>query len=429
MRRASTLAIAALVSFALWCFAAPWALAAEPPPCYQWKPDVSPYNTAVAPTTEAPAAIAAYVAYVLANPPTSGSFIDQPGAVSNCEYQGVDAYRCQVRSIRVDGPAAGDYCATPSNCGDKGFAYYRVIRSTAPEGFCDGPCTELSGQDAFVGMNAGDGTGTYCNSNGCQVDVPAPTLRVTCSASGVCSSQSIYKSTYSGQSCAMEDEDVTEGDCTVGPFGRMCVEETPTGQNCGELNGERVCVESISSGCRSYASGSVACVVEGEGATDQVPDNGTEGVPATPDMQVAKDGKVVNYYNKNTVSNSSSSVVTNNSSGTGSGDGAGNGDGDGEGLDDLEGPELGEVDGFGGVTSEFLGRVGGSDLLQAVEGLTNSWPTGSCPNWSTHINAGVTEFDMDFGFICGMWDDIAGVISAVMLAAWAWLAVRILMSA
>ncbi len=109
---------------------------------------------------------------------------------------------------------------------------------------------------------------------------------------------------------------------------------------------------------------------------------------------------------------------------------SGGGGGGGESLDDLEGPDMGDVCEVGDCAQGFWDRVSGSPIVSAVAGIGTGMSGGTCPAWEATIDAGVFgTYDLDFSFICGLWDDIAPVISAVMLAAWAFVGMRILMSA
>lgn len=333
---------------------------------------------------------------------------------STCHWSGSDTTTC----IEPGYPTG---CGVPS-------PYTQDAEIYEGPGECEeDECSGKAGQDAFVGMNAGGGSGSYC-ANGCAVNVPVPTLRVICGLDGACSSKSIYKSTFTGASCSSEDP-VDEGSCTVGPFGRMCA-SSPSGKNCGTFNGDRVCVEAIPSGCQSYASGGVACVVEGPGATTAVPDSGTPDDPATPTMSVSKDGKTVNYYSSATVN--SSTTVTTGGAASGSDQGVETG-GDDEAPDGCadggcEGtvPELGEVQTFEGATSAFMGRVGEAPIVASVADLGDALPAGACPSWTIDV------FDREISLsapMCTIWDSVAGLLSAVMLVAWGLLAARIVLTA
>lgn len=290
------------------------------------------------------------------------------------------------------------------------------------------PCEEQMGQSAFIGSNAPLGDSCV---GGCVVNVTAGLSTVRCTAGGACTDTWMAQSTYSGSSCEAEP-DAQKGNCISGAFGRMCIKEDPAGEdNCGIFNGDRVCVDSLESGCQSFASGGMACVVEGPGATEDVPDDGA-GSPADPQMQVEKDGKVVNYYNSSTVSSSTSTVIANEATGSNGGDGDGDGDGEGEGSctggacdGELPG-EFEDLDGFDTLTQSFLDRVAAAPVVATVSGLGDSLPAGACPNWEFTLWGESLSLSAP---ICSLWDSIAALLSAVMLVAWGLLASRIVLSA
>lgn len=147
-----------------------------------------------------------------------------------------------------------------------------------------------------------------------------------------------------------------------------------------------------------------------------------------------------------------------NGNGGGDGDGSGNGDGtggsgtggegdgdgdasggSGEGVDNCEsgrcdfGDERGDP--FGGEVRSFA-----DSLTAAMNGMKNSplgnsigniqFPTGgSCPTGSTSINIGIGSIPIDFTEHCNFWQQIAPILSAVFLALWAIIAVRVFLSA
>lgn len=153
-----------------------------------------------------------------------------------------------------------------------------------------------------------------------------------------------------------------------------------------------------------------------------------------------------------------------NGSGNGSGDGDGDGDGDGtkpggggigggtkpggegegeggtgEGVDNCEsgrcdfGDERGDP--FGGEVRSFS-----DSLSTAMSGMKNSplgssisniqFPTGgTCPVGETSINLGIGVIPISFSEHCNLWDQISPLLSAVFLALWAIIAIRVFLSA
>lgn len=123
----------------------------------------------------------------------------------------------------------------------------------------------------------------------------------------------------------------------------------------------------------------------------------------------------------------------------GTGDGEGGEGGTGEGVENCDsgrcdfGDERGDP--FGGEVRSFA-----DSLSAAMDGMKNSplgssisniqFPSGgTCPVGSTSINIGFGSMAIDFESHCSLWDQIAPILSAVFLALWAIIAVRVFLSA
>lgn len=137
--------------------------------------------------------------------------------------------------------------------------------------------------------------------------------------------------------------------------------------------------------------------------------------------------------------NSGGSTGGGNGNGNGSGDGDGDGEGSGgpggggvpgvceDGVCQFEPPEGfgdGEVPGFGESLEQVFKGIQESPIGQAVTSI--SFPSGgTCPVSSVSLlNTSIT-----FDSHCDLWGQIAPILSAVFLAVWALLAVRIFLSA
>jgi hypothetical protein len=140
-----------------------------------------------------------------------------------------------------------------------------------------------------------------------------------------------------GEGCLIDDQPEEYADyelpenatCWQGAAGLVCVDPVPqNAKNCGTVDGEWVCVQSVPpGGCTYLAGGALAC----DSTAPSQPDIGDGETPATPAAQFVGDnagtgtGSTVNYYTASQVSNSETVI-------TGAGGGAGpRGDGDGEG--------------------------------------------------------------------------------------------------
>lgn len=223
-------------------------------------------------------------------------------------------------------------------------------------------------------------------------------------------------------------------------------------ENCGEFNGDRVCPTSVPPGtCVQYASGGVACVSDSSGNPPQsppAPDSGTPGDPAEADGVVevplgGGGGSVTGtYYAPGTVGGSGSTPSTGTPGGVPVGT-PGTGSGTGEDDDDEEEPSgtcegtgcnqtTPSLDDIGTVSQAMAGfwtELQSVPLVTAAAGLSTSVGTGACPNWETSVAAFGDTWEVDFSFICTMWEDIAGVLTVVMLVFWGFIAFRILFSA
>lgn len=322
--------------------------------------------------------------------------------------------------------ACVDATEFPGSCGGPGSGAGSITVTQVP-GPCPEECTAKAGKKKSFWLEPDQAhTDERSDGENCGMEFKSRTcyaaeegLRAMCIIS--------YEYTGALAGEGADPENGKQGDCASGPGGTLCKEEDGAdgddGEECVSLNGDTICFEpqpDPPSGCIAMESGGVLCVDD----ASVKPDNGTEGVDATPTAVTDAGGKTFNWYSSSVVNNSTTTVVTTNNHGGGGGGGGG-----GTNLDNLKGGTMAEVQSFGELLQAFYTSVDGSPLVTAVKGVSSSFPTGSCPSWSTSVNAGVTAFEMDFGFICTMWDSISGVISAVMLAAWAWLAIRILMSA
>ena len=90
----------------------------------------------------------------------------------------------------------------------------------------------------------------------------------------------------------------------------------------------------------------------------------------------------------------------------------------------FEGPDIGEAKTVAETTQAFMNAVKGSPLMSAIRNI--SVPSGG----TCHFGSVQTYIaDINFEFMCDIWSEIAPMLAIAMLAAWALLAVRILMTA
>lgn len=217
----------------------------------------------------------------------------------------------------------------------------------------------------------------------------------------------------------------------------------PSGTVPGQLNGKNVCIPSGDGGGDGGDNGG------GDGGDNGGDNGGGDG---------GDDGGGDGGDNGGGDGGGDSGDGGGNGNGGGDGDGSGNGDGtggsgtggqgdgdgdgsggSGEGVDNCEsgrcdfGDERGDP--FGGEVRSFA-----DSLTAAMNGMKNSplgnsigniqFPTGgSCPTGSTSINIGIGSIPIDFTEHCNFWQQIAPILSAVFLALWAIIAVRVFLSA
>lgn len=262
------------------------------------------------------------------------------------------------------------------------------------------------------------------------------------------------EATATGNQCTSSEPQAVESSCTAANGSVDCVEAataSPTntsGKNCGTFNGDEVCIGSIPPGtCVSYESGGVACVAASGSSTVQsppAPDNGTPGTPATPTGTVTQGNgssqTSASYYSSTVVAASSAPTQTNpggqntgngGTKGTGAGAGgtnAANGDCGASGVNcagDGTLPTLGSVNSIATTSSGYATALSSVPIVAAVSAISASVPDGSCPTATFSVLGRSYTLDEQ----CTLWGSVASVVSACMLALYAILGVKILLSA
>lgn len=203
----------------------------------------------------------------------------------------------------------------------------------------------------------------------------------------------------------------------------------PSGTVPGQVNGKNVCVPSDGGGDGGDNGGGDGGENGGENGGDNGGGDGGGG-----------DGDGTGGNGNGNGSGGDGDGTGGNGNGTGgNGDGDGDGSGSAEGVDNCEsgrcdfGDERGDP--FGGEVRSFA-----DSLTAAMNGMKNSplgssigniqFPTGgACPTGSTSINIGIGSIPIDFIEHCNFWEQIAPILSAVFLALWAIIAVRVFLSA
>lgn len=353
-------------------------------------------------------------------------------------WPGPLSYTWSVTRTKLTAPFDTATCSVPIS----------IATQTDPAG-CP-ICPPAGTRDVHVmaaGVVGAAGAGTS-GSDGCAYKVCALATAVTLiTSSGPKVTQCVeslgYPSNATPQALGNGESDTD--DCVAGDGNVAC----GTGTNCGEVNGDRVCLGAVPPDkCVGFDSGGVACGASAP--TPPVPDNGTPGTPAAPDATVSNGTTTVNYYSSTTV-NSSGTPPTTSPPHSGDPQGTVGGTSGGgtvincDGPDcvevDLEGEcpegqtcdgalpdagEFGEVCTFQECAQGFMTRVSNAPLLAALASASTSFPAGSCPV----VNITMYGETMSLSDpICDIWSNqIAGAVSALMLIIFAWAATRIVLS-
>lgn len=352
----------------------------------------------------------------------------------NKEITGSTAYSPSYQQVECDEPPECD-----GSIDGREFQYQYTYGFSPPSAMCDADTNCKYQRTGSVDICLGDrcaasylGTGETCSSES-PPDDPLDEL-------------------------GAEDGDT----CIQGSGGdEFCSPNWPNKNNCGFLNDEWICLSAVEDdGCAALPSGGRVC--GSEAPVPPVPDNGTAGVPAEPDLQITvNEVDTYNYYNSSTVSNSSRPAGTDNPyDGDDDGDGAGKlkkGDGDGsigEGL--MCDPETDsgcnpDGDGAPDITAGWQCWAEGEGVFDAVAGCfatatqgmwntlsdqsaligvidesIDAWPSGggSCP--SAVVELAGENFDF-WEVPCMFLEDVENVLSVLFMLLWSFIGLRILL--
>lgn len=212
----------------------------------------------------------------------------------------------------------------------------------------------------------------------------------------------------------------------------------PSGTVPGQVNGKNVCVSSGDGGGDGGDNGG------GDGG-DNGGENGGDNGGGDGGDNGGGDGDGTGGNGNGNGNGGNGDGTGGNGDGTGGTGTGGDGDGDGDGSGSAEGVdncESGRCD-FGDDRGDPFGgevRSFSESLTAAMTGMKNSplgnsigniqFPTGgTCPTGSTSIATPFGSMSIDFESHCTLWEQIASILSAVFLAFWAILAVRVFLSA
>lgn len=332
---------------------------------------------------------------------------------------------------------------------------------------CPPPPPECDQESPGIGEQfVSDGSGDYCHPvSNCLVR-RGPTV---CIGGSACMSTF----THTSDSCSpgqqtFDPPDSSEGCIESGGVEFCKTAADKTGNNCGWLNDEFVCLNNVGDDtCRAFGDGSRVC--GGNAPTPPVPDSGDPGSPAPPDEQITAVGgnnvtTTVNYYNGGTVAGSARDAGDGGNPFTGAGPSGmgGTGDGEGGGGDGLmcdpetdegcgEGGDGGDGDdptsgwqcwaegeGLSGAVAAcfqtatrglFESLVSESSLLSVVSDVIGAWPEsgGTCPSEPYYF--AFLDETIDFWEVpCSFLENVEDVLGPLFLILWSFLGLRILLT-
>lgn len=345
------------------------------------------------------------------------------------------------------------YTSTPHTQGNKQSVNIARTGDSCPSdstfnmetGICDANPTQCEeGQSSsFEFLYCYDYDGTGGCSAGSQTGRPGSFCRNSC----------VHVPDYNPGTSDADCYSYGNGDGSSGPAVMCSVSAETNGSECsGEYSPESPDNSCPSGTVPGQVNGKNVCVPSGDGGGDGGDNGGGDGGENGGDNGGGDGGENGGGDGDGTGGNGNGNGNGGNGDGTGgSGDGTGGtgtgGDGDGEGdgsgsAEGVDNCESGRCD-FGDDRGDPFGgevRSFSESLTAAMTGMKNSplgnsigniqFPTGgTCPTGSTSINIGIGSIPIEFSEHCNFWQQIAPILSAVFLAFWAILAVRVFLSA
>jgi len=418
----------------------------------------------------------------------AGHFSDPNAAAASCingpAYTNGGNFYQPTSNWRWQGTAPTTTDAVDIEYDSANTAPFWMANVAAVRQYCEtpppNPCEQLTGGAEKIWSAIGD---TASCVDGCKVTVTGPGNVGLCMGSpSQCASEAAKAAnfgTYTGEQCDAGDTAdealPTDEKCQTVNGHEVC--QNVNDQNCISIDGQQSCYSSAGEACTTpectasaeampYPDGSE--VANDDAPTPPAPDNGTSGEKAPPDLEFgvtpvdpatgqAGPQNPLHYFSPTTAGNS-----TTNGAGDADGDGVqdsadscpgtptdttvdGNGcpsdEGEGECVDNPETPANecgsgagdGSVKGPGGTAksygeslTEFRSRVAASGLITSLGSIGDSMPLGSCPSLS--FNAPILG-TIGTTIHCDLAASYLPLLSAIFLAGWALLAVRIFMSA
>lgn len=211
--------------------------------------------------------------------------------------------------------------------------------------------------------------------------------------------------------------------------------ETQGTQNCGTFNGKYDCYTTKPTKNGISIATVVKTVENADGTkvttkTDQATKTTCSDINTC--STTTSTTTTVIHTNSSGATTSTTSTCTGKCSSTGTGLSTGDVDGDGSdsgeegsGGSGVTGPELEDIDGYGDAVTAYYGRIKGSPIVSAVTSITVP-SGGSCPVYNM-----TTEYTgtIDTREFCNLAPQLLIGLRYVFLAIWAFMAIRIVMSA
>lgn len=274
------------------------------------------------------------------------------------------------------------------------------------DGNCPASC-DFANANSFLAEGSGSAPTQVCDSStSCKANRGGVTVEVG----------GRYAARYFpvDESCSGSEVtgEATENNCIATGSMTYCA-DADAQQNCGTVNGEYVCLDSVPpGGCIFTSSGQAIC--DG-GSMSQTPD----GSIGTPDGGVDVFGGGLDGTD-GTVA------------GTGDG-GPEQGEEGGECQDEsCSGTLPGEfeaVDSFAQLFSAFYARVESAPIIAAISSIPGSLPAGSCSGVDSDAIAFLNGQVLTIDIHCQLWPNVSAVIYPVMLALWGVLGAIIILRA
>lgn len=372
-------------------------------------------------------------------------------------------------------PAGSTYNSQEGRC-DPECSSGQTLNPATGQCDDDNPCSDKVGSSSpfSISGNIGDSFltpvgGSFVNSDsGCQSGCYGHTNSVKCNLKA--GEPATYKCSgllyFTGAQCSSGSTDVSSSDS---PDPGPPDSSDDTDQNCtswvsGPEGESRTCVSTSSSNRDGQMAGGDSPSPTPESSTDVQTDTTTKTPNADGGTTITTESNTTNTYcnlggctstttTNTTTTTTDASGETTASSSTCSGancdgvkDGTGTGTGDSTGMagsfGDFEGPgicdpsagcspqldtasELGDsVPSFGQTMESIHSGISNSPIMSSLASV--EWPSGgSCPTYSLELFGG----SMSMTEHCDVWSSVQSVLSSVFLAIWAFVAIRVFMSA